>query len=170
MKILTISGSARPSSSNVVLLRTIASLNPHHEVEYYSILDQLPLFTAERDRAPFDTSVINWRKAVQAADALLICTPEYLHNLPALLKNALEWLTTSGELFQKRVLAMTFTPHPPRGEQAMQSLIWSLQALDANVVGQLDLYQTDAQVKNDQLVLSEAYEELVKGAIELLNS
>ncbi len=168
MKILTVSGSARPSSSNILLLQTIALRIPQHEFVLYPALDQLPLFTAARDQTPFDSTIMDWRKAVQAADAIIICTPEYLHNLPALLKNALEWLTTSGELFKKRVLVMTFTPHPPRGEQAMQSLIWSLQALEANVVGQLDLYQTEVQVEDDKLVLSEEYDELLSAAIQVL--
>ena len=54
--------------------------------------------------------------------------------MPALIKNALEWITSSGELVGKKVLAITFTPNEPRGDKAMQSLLWSLQALDANIV------------------------------------
>ncbi len=109
-----------------------------------------------------------WRKTLIASDAVIICTPEYIHNLPALIKNALEWVTSSGELAHKPVLALTFTPHPPRGEKAMQSLLWSLQALNARIVGQLDLYQTEIRFEGKAVVMEEDMLELVKEAVQLL--
>ena len=99
------------------------------------------MFMAEDDHGPWPEDVIAWRGAVAAADAVIICTPAYLLNVPAVLKNALEWLTTSGELYNKPVLALTYTPAEPRGEEALQSLIWSLQALRARVIGQCQLFQ-----------------------------
>ena len=109
-------------------------------------------------------------KRYKQSDAVIITTPEYIHNLPALLKNALEWLTTSGELAQKRVLAMTFTPHSPRGEKAMQSLLWSLQALDANVVVQLPLYQNEIEFEFDktEAIIENKEAEILMEAINLL--
>ncbi|MEM1327003.1 MAG: NADPH-dependent FMN reductase [Bacteroidota bacterium] len=168
MKILAVSGSTRPDSSNQLLLKTIGRLVPQHDFRVYTSLDQLPLFTATKEESPFPVAVVDWRNEVQQSDAVFISTPEYLHNLPALLKNALEWLTTSGELYDKKVLPITFTPHPPRGEKAMQSLIWSLQALKVNILGQLDLYQSGVVIQDGQLQLSEDHEELVQAAIRLL--
>lgn len=143
MKILSISGSSRSASSNVKLLDSLPKLYPKYQFQHKKDLHQLPLFRADDDHHPLPTSVLKWRNQVAKADAVIICTPEYIHNMPALLKNALEWLTSSGELAQKAVLAITFTPHPPRGKKAMQSLLWSLQALEARIVGQLDLYQNE---------------------------
>jgi chromate reductase, NAD(P)H dehydrogenase (quinone) len=142
MSILTISGSARPDSANVQLLQNLAEHLPQHAYTYFDIAD-LPLFQPSLDQHPWPAAVIAWRQALATADAVIIATPEYIHNIPALLKNALEWATSSGEFSGKPVLPITFTPHAPRGERAMQSLLWSLEALDARIVVQLPLYQNE---------------------------
>jgi len=149
MRILTISGSARSGSSNIALLKALASILPQHQLYNFEQLYRLPLFTANDDKAPFAKTVLAWRNEVKQADALIIVTPEYLHGIPALLKNAFEWLSSSGELFEKPVLPITFTPHPPRGEKAMQALLNTLNALKARVVGQLDLYKNDVTFDKD---------------------
>jgi chromate reductase, NAD(P)H dehydrogenase (quinone) len=168
MPILAISASARPDSANARLLDAMIAISPQQYIYRYTQLDKLPLFTAAADQHPWPEAVLHWRKSVAEADALIICTPEYLHNIPALLKNALEWLTTSGELYQKRVLPITFTPHPPRGEKAMQSLRWSLQALEARVVGELDLYQNELHFAEDGSVVEVEMVELLRGGLGLL--
>ncbi len=170
MKILTISGSTRSDSANIKLLESLPFLFSTYTFERYALLSDLPIFTAESDQHPWHSTVIDWRKAVKNADALIISIPEYIYNMPALIKNALEWVTSSGELVQKRVLAMTFTPNEPRGEKAMQSLIWSLQALDANVIVQLPVYQNEVEFdQNGQLIENEA-SEMLKAAIDLLTT
>jgi chromate reductase len=88
--------------------------------------------------------------------------------MPALIKNALEWVVSSGELVGKPVLAMTFTPKEPRGEKAMQSLTWSLQALDSRVVGQLALYQNEVKIKAGKIVADVDNLEMLREAIDLL--
>jgi len=123
---------------------------------------------ADDDKAPFAKTVFEWRKAVKDADAVVIATPEYIHNIPALLKNALEWLTSSGELFEKHVLAITFTPHKPRGEKAMQALLNTLIALKARVVGQLDLYQNEVGFNEDGKIVNDEIIELLSVAIDQL--
>ena len=168
MKILTISGSTRSASANTRLLAALPFLAPNHAFEPYTKLAQLPIFKADFDQHPWDAAVLDWRASVAAADAVIISIPEYLHNMPALIKNGLEWLSSSGELAQKRVLAITFTPHEPRGKKAMQSLLWTLQAMNANVVVSLPLYQQEVEYKvNGQLVKSETRELLLE-AINLL--
>ena len=88
--------------------------------------------------------------------------------MPAALKNSLEWLTKSGELDQKKVIAITYTPNPPRGSKAMQSLLWSLTALNANVLTSLELYHSDIAFDNDgRAVLIEGLD-LLKEAFSLL--
>jgi len=166
MKILTISGSSSPSSSNKDLLLAVAKEFPTLSFKYQPL--KLPLFLANNDKSPFPKEVIAFRQAIEQSDAVIISTPEYIHNIPAILKNALEWLTTSGELQAKPVLAITYTPHPPRGEKAMISLLASLQALEARVVGQLPLYQTEIKVKEGKVVGEEDVVEMLGEAIKLL--
>lgn len=165
MKILTISGSARPNSSNVQFLKALPNFLPEAHFHHYDNLQNLPLFTAD---AKPNKIVKDWQATVREADAAIICTPEYIHNIPALLKNALEWLVDSGEFYEKRVLAMSLTPHEPRGEKAMQSLIWSLQALNANIVGQLPLYLKEIEIKNGEIIVYEEVNQLIKETLNTL--
>ncbi|MEM9823944.1 MAG: NADPH-dependent FMN reductase [Bacteroidota bacterium] len=168
MKILTISGSARQNSQNVQFLAAFPSLFPQFDFTHDSSLKELPLFTASIDRHPWPQKVLDWRFRMANCDALMIVSPEYLHNLPALIKNALEWLASSGEMMHKPVLPITFTPHPPRGEKAMQSLLWSLQALEARIVGQLDLYQQDIHFEDGQMRMGQESLEMLEASLVLL--
>jgi len=162
-KILTISGSSRSDSSNVNLLKALPTLKPHYNFIHYEALSKMPLFAAEDDRHPWPEEVLDWRLAIKECSAVIFCTPEYIHNLPAQIKSAMEWIASSGELVGKPTLAMTYTPSAPRGERAMQSLLWSLEALDANVIAQFPIYQdqikvVDGKVQGD----SEALEMLTE--------
>jgi len=168
MNVLTISGSARAASRNAGLLDAFPQFFPNVSFERYEAINQLPLFEVGLDVAPWPSTVVQWRQRLTVADAVIICTPAYLHNIPAILKNAFEWIATSGELANKPVLALTFTPHPPRGEKAMQSLLWTLQALNARVVGFLALYQQDIQLKEGNLLADAETRELLAEAIKLL--
>ena len=44
------------------------------------------------DYAPTDANVIAWAKMVDAADSVILITPEYNHNLSAIQKNAMDTL------------------------------------------------------------------------------
>ena len=164
--LLTVSGSARPDSANTKLMLGLAHLLPDHKIQHSTVPERLPLFTEPAQAHP-TPAVIAWRTQVQHATGLIFCTPEYLHNMPALLKNALEWLTVGGELAGKPCLALTLTPHPPRGEQAMRSLVWSLQALNANVRAELPLYRDEVKLVDGRITGVEARELLTAAVAEL---
>ena len=161
MRIVSFSGSSRPDSSNAKLLEYMADLATEHEWKRSEIVYELPLFRAENDMHPWNEKVLKWRQEVSECDALIIATPEYLHNLPAVVKNALEWLATSGELDKKRVLAITFTPFAPRGENTMTSLLWTLSALGCQVVASLPIFQREIDL-TDKLKNVETNELLVE--------
>ena len=169
MPILTIAGSTRNDSSNIRLLQAIAEHLPQYDFVHFNNLADLPLFQPEIDQHPWPEAVLLWRQALAEASAVIISTPEYIHNMPALLKNALEWTTSSGELSHKPVLPITFTAHTPRGERAMQSLLWSLEALDARVVVQLPMYQNElTQTESGAFVFSDEWLEMLTEAVGML--
>jgi len=169
-KILTISGSDRADSSNTLLLSSLHTLGLK-DYHFNSVdIGTLPMYRVSLDKNPLPQTAVSFRKLVAKADAVIISTPEYIHNIPARLKNALEWLTTSGELVHKTILPVTYTPSAPRGEKAMQSLIWSLTALEAKVVTSLSLYQNEISVdKNRNMVGNEIELNILKEAIKLLS-
>ncbi|MEX0811789.1 MAG: NADPH-dependent FMN reductase [Chitinophagales bacterium] len=169
MKILAISGSASKESSNALLLKTIKEqFSASYDFEVYENLRNLPLFRPEDNKGKIPESVLELRQKCSQADALIICTPEYTHNIPAVVKNALEWMTESGELADKKILPITFTPHEPRGEYAMKSLLFSLQTMNARVVTQLPLYKTDVEIRDGKMELNDDYLFLIGEALKLL--
>lgn len=145
MNILTVSGSATSDSSNQQLLKSLPSIIKNHTFSHFEGLMDFPLFTTERNNDPAEL-VLSFKQNIRNSDLVVISFPEYVHNMPAVLKNALEWITSSGELDNKKVLVISFTPSAPRGERAMQSVVWSLQALNAKIIAQLPLYQSELKI------------------------
>lgn len=167
--ILCISGSASSLSSNSELLKLIQTeFNSEFAITVYDKLSSLPLFTPEGLKPGYPNEVQELKTLVERADAIIISTPEYLHNIPAVLKNALEWMTESGELAAKPVLPITFTPAPPRGEYAMKSLIQSLLASKSKIVAELPLHRNECALNNGKLSLSQEQKEMIEAAISLL--
>lgn len=168
-RILTISGSASENSSNAALLKLIAGeFSNSYNFNLYDGLSNLPLFGPEKLKAGTPKEIQELKSSVADADAVVISTPEYLHNIPAVLKNALEWMTESGELAGKAVLPITFTPASPRGEYAMKSLLQSLKASKAKVVAELPLYQNQLRSDSGKIELDEESKYLVAEALKLL--
>ena len=91
MRILAVSGSLRRDSHNSRLLRAAAQqLPPGVELELYDGLKQIPPFDEDDEASPAP-EVLEWRAAIEAADAVLVATPEYNSSIPGVLKNALDW-------------------------------------------------------------------------------
>ena len=94
MRILAISGSLRRGSHNSALLASAVDLLRASGVEVviYDALRHIPPYDEDVLDSP-PASVQQLRDEVNAADAVLISTPEYNHSLPGQLKNALDWLS-----------------------------------------------------------------------------
>lgn len=93
MRILAISGSLRRDSHNSALLRAAAELLPPGvELAIHDGLREIPNF--DQDEVGNRPAAVGrlWEE-VEAADAVLIATPEYNHSIPGVLKNALDWLS-----------------------------------------------------------------------------
>jgi chromate reductase len=92
IRILGLSGSLRSGSHNTALLRAAAmSLPSGAELEVYDGLRDLPPYDADFDVDPVDPAVARLRAAIEAADGVIISTPEFNGSIPGALKNALDW-------------------------------------------------------------------------------
>lgn len=168
MKLLTISGSTRPESSTVRLLKALSLSAPQFDWVEAPALDSLPLFSPTRLAEGKPDACVVLAKAVNDADAVIIATPEYAHNMPAALKSALEWCVASGEFSRKQVVAITSTPHSPRGEKCMQSLVWTLLALDAQVLVEAPIYGAGKGITAQYEVTDPEIKEMLEAIIDLL--
>ncbi|WP_257313744.1 NADPH-dependent FMN reductase [Geothrix fuzhouensis] len=143
MRVLTLAGSLRAGSLNARLLREAARLAPPDlSFEAWERLDELPHFSPERDIDPPPEPVADLRRRIQTAEALLFCTPEYIHAMPAVLKNLLEWVVSSGVCVGKPVAAWSASPSPEGGAKAQASLAHTLEVMSARVVPEASLCLT----------------------------
>jgi NAD(P)H-dependent FMN reductase len=113
--ILAISGSLQAQSSNSGLLRAMAAAPSADHIMVWDELGELPHF---RPDGGGDEHVDSLRRAIAGADALVIATPEYAGGMPGVLKNALDWLVGSGELYGKPVVIVSAAPSADRGNNA----------------------------------------------------
>jgi chromate reductase, NAD(P)H dehydrogenase (quinone) len=91
MRILGIAGSLRRGSHNRRLLRAASELLPSGvELVEWDNLAGIPAFDEDLESDPPEP-VLEFFRAIQDADALLIATPEYNASIPGALKNALDW-------------------------------------------------------------------------------
>lgn len=90
--VLLVSGSVREGSTNGAVIRTAAAVAPEEvNAIIYGGLATLPHFNPELDRDPLPVPVARLRSAIDEADAVLFCTPEYAGTLPGSFKNLLDW-------------------------------------------------------------------------------
>jgi chromate reductase, NAD(P)H dehydrogenase (quinone) len=135
LRVLALSGSLRAQSLNTQLLREAARLAPPGMVlTFWERLDELPHFSPERDTDPLPPSVVELRGLLHEADALLISTPEYIHAMPAVLKNLLEWVVSSADCVGKPAAAWSVSPSMDGGARAHASLIHTLEVMSTRVV------------------------------------
>jgi chromate reductase len=135
--LLTLCGSLRADSSNGRLLRAaVKSLPESIQVDHYDGLAGLPAFDPGLDDGP-GPAVLDLRRRVKAASAVLIASPEYAHGIPGSLKNALDWLVGSGELVDKPVAVVLASTSD--GAFARQALVEVLRTLSARVPDELVL-------------------------------
>jgi chromate reductase len=135
MRILTICGSLQARSGNLALLEVAGRVAPDGvEVIPFFGLGDLPFFNPDLGEGNEPQAVKNWRQAVDDADALLIASPEYGHSLSGALKNGIDWLIGSGELYQKIVAITASVGDPHRGRMGLGALAQTLGAVDAVIV------------------------------------
>jgi chromate reductase len=139
VRILLVAGSSREGSTNAAVLRTAATVAPGGvEAVTFLGIGALPLFNPDDDREglPVDPRVAEMRRAVEASDAVLFCTPEYAGALPAALKNLLEWTIGDAGTYQRPVawINASGAAAPTGGADAHESLRKVLGYAGADIV------------------------------------
>ena len=129
MNILAISGSLRSASKYTKLLRAMAELDP--SITLFERIGELPHFNSDVDDAGAPQPVLDYREALKSADLILICSPEYAHGVPGVMKNALDWVVGSGELIDKPIVLINASP---ASKFAVAQLTETLTVMSAKVV------------------------------------
>lgn len=92
MKLIAIVGTNSQKSTNRQLLQYMKNhFEPKANIELVEI-KEIPMFNKPADKAVPDI-VLEIAEKIKAADGVIIGTPEYDHSIPAVLMNALAWLS-----------------------------------------------------------------------------
>jgi chromate reductase len=89
IEILGIAGSVRKGSYNQAALRAAQQLLPEGSRMDTFALDVIPLFNQDLENAP-SPALVDFKRRIRAADAILFVTPEYNYSVPGVLKNAID--------------------------------------------------------------------------------
>jgi len=137
IRLLGLAGSLRAASFNRALLRAVEELAPSGvEITTYDGLGALPFYDGDVEAAGEPIAVHSLRAAIDAADAILLVTPEYNDGTSAMLKNAIDWAsrpprrTLAGKL--AAVMGASVTPGGARG--GIESVKRSLRRAGSEVL------------------------------------
>jgi chromate reductase, NAD(P)H dehydrogenase (quinone) len=176
LKILVIPGSLRTGSLNARLAAAAAHEFALAGVEVTRIsLGDFPLPIYDGDlqtKSGVPKNAVNLKRMMATHHGVLIVTPEYNSSVPALVKNAIDWVTrvhdaheTRGQVFRERPFAIA---------AASENRLGGIRALAAL---RLILSACQASVVPNQLALSfasEAYDDMDRlkhpADIEVLNA
>lgn len=158
MKLFAVAGSLRKDSFNRRLLEIAAASarRAGAEVEVGSLHDfAMPFYDGDLEAAsgpPPGAQALAAR--ITAADGLLVASPEYNYSIPAVLKNAIDWLSRMKPmpLRGKRALLLSASLSLVGGNRGLWALRVPLEALGVHVLP--EMYS-----------LASAHEKLADGAI-----
>lgn len=90
IEILGIAGSLRRDSFNRLALRAAQELAPAGVKIKPFELSVIPIYNQDEEKI-LPASVIELKRHILGADAILFATPEYNYSVPGVLKNAIDW-------------------------------------------------------------------------------
>ena len=90
IRLLGIAGSLRRGSYNRAALRAATTLVPEGATLETFDLEGIPGFNEDDEGTP-PVRVVELKRSIRAADAVLIVTAEYNYSVPGVLKNAIDW-------------------------------------------------------------------------------
>jgi len=162
-RVLILVGSLRADSLNRRIAEKLQELAPSGvEIEIAENLHDLPFYNEDLDGENVPATAAALRDRVGAADRVLAVTPEYNGTMPAVLNNAIDWLSRPygvGAIKGKPFGVIGATPTPYGGKWAHQDTVRSAGIAGAVVVEDVTVSQSALEV--DVLTDPEVLDRLV---------
>lgn len=136
MHALSVCGSLQARSSNRAALDVVHAVmrDAGATIDEYDRLALIPPLNP--DHADDAGEIVDdWRARIAGADAVIIASPEYAGSLAGVVKNALDWIVGSGELYTKPVGLVSVGTSG--GYHARRALVQTLTWQGAHVVASL---------------------------------
>ena len=172
--VLALCGSLRAASINAALLHAAARIAaPEADIEVADWLGRLPLFNPDLENVVDDRelprAVNALRLAVDAADAILIASPEYAHGVSGTIKNTLDWLVSFEPFIHKPVAVINASPRAHHADDALRE---TLRTMSAGLVGERSfaLELLGAHLDEHAMAASPAVAAVVADAIAALRA
>ena len=174
LNVLALCGSLRAASINAALLRAAARLAaPAADIEVADWLGRLPLFNPDFENVIDDRelprAVQALHLAVDAADAILVASPEYAHGVSGTIKNTLDWLVSFEPFIHKPVAIVNASPRAHHADDALRE---TLRTMSAGLVGERSfaVELLGAGMDEDAMAASPAVAAVVAEAIAALRA
>lgn len=146
--ILAIIGSASENSANLKLVEQIAALaTADFNLTIYNDLKLLPHFEPELSANKPPRQIIEFRKSIEQADGIIICTPEYIFSIPSGLKNAIEWCIATTIFSNKPSGLITASASGEKGHEELQLI---MKTATANFTNETSLLIQGVKGKFDE--------------------
>jgi NAD(P)H-dependent FMN reductase len=148
VRILTICGSLGLGSANRAALDVVEAhaRSVGAEVVTDTLLADIPPFRPDLVDMP-TIAVADFRRQIATADAVIIASPEYAGGIAGTLKNALDWVVGSGDLYGKPVGALA--AGSTGGAHALAQLAQTLGYQGSMVVAELGIAAPKTKVDAD---------------------
>jgi chromate reductase len=165
-RILAIPGSLRRESFNRAMLMTAIDHAPDGvAIELVDDLGSLPHFDEDVETDATPQVVLDFRRRIESADALLIATPEYNSSIPGVIKNAIDWASRPpgrSEIVGKPTAVMSASTGSFGGVWAQAELRKALKAAGARVHEEgVSLAKARDNVDNGRVVDEQTIDEIV---------
>jgi len=149
-RVLVLVGSLRADSLNRKIAETLQALAPEGvTVEIAEGLAELPFYNEDLDGDSVPVAAAALRAQVAGADRVLAVTPEYNGTMPAVLNNAIDWLSRpygTGAIKGKPFGVVGATPTPYGGKWAHADTARSAGIAGAIVVEDVTVSQSALEV------------------------
>lgn len=129
-QILAIVGSASENSANQKLVEYIIRLmEAEFGFKVISNLKTLPHFDPAFASHNTPEEIIAFRTAIEKADGILICTPEYIFSIPSGLKNAIEWCVSTTVFSDKPIGLITASASGQKAHEELQLIMKTVMTI-----------------------------------------
>lgn len=162
-------GSLRADSVNRRLAGKLQDLGPADvEIRIVEGLADVPFYNEDLDGDSAPTAAVDLRRQVAEADRVLLVTPEYNATMPAVLNNAIDWLSRpygEGAVAGKPLGVIGVTPTPYGGKWAHDDARRSARIAGAVVVEDVSLSQSSLEV---DVFTDETVQDAIREALRVL--
>lgn len=172
IKILGIVGSLRKESYNRFALKAAQESAPDDTVLNLIELHGIPVFNQDNEMA-LPATVLEFKRQILAADAILFATPEYNYSVPGGLKNAIDWASRpygKSAWLGKPAAVMGASVGSLGTARAQYHLRQVFVTLDMPVVNQPEVMLSNAEKRFDQSgrLTDEPARELIQSLLNAL--